>query len=89
VTSAGVFLAESTLSRQIAFNRLGGVFMNPGNLVSGNLQGAELAQELLKRLLFDFEQKTKKEVKEAAKTPGFGLQELISLILVTPDFCQY
>jgi uncharacterized protein (DUF1800 family) len=89
VTSAGVFLAESTLSRQIAFNRLGGVFMNPGNLVSGNLRGTELAQELLKRLLFDFEQRTKKEVKEASKTPGFGLQELVSLILSTPDFCLY
>jgi uncharacterized protein (DUF1800 family) len=89
VTSAGVFLAESKISRQIAFNRLGGVFMNPGNLVSGNLKGEELARKLLNRLLFVPEQKTKKEVKEAAQTPGFGLQELISLILATPDFCQF
>ena len=63
--------------------------MNPANLVSGNLRGVELANELLQRLLFLPEQKTKKEVKEASETPGFGLKELISLILATPDFCQY
>jgi hypothetical protein len=86
VTSAGSFLAEGTLSRGLAFGRLPGVRMDPSLLVDTDLYGNELADALCEHLLVHPEEHTRRVVRKAARTAGFGIPALTALILLTPDF---
>jgi uncharacterized protein (DUF1800 family) len=89
VLGTGVFLSESLLTRTMAFDRLRGVSMSPSKLNPDNLTGIDLADALMEGILVHFEHKTAEVVRKASLSYGFGPRELISLILVTPDFLLY
>ncbi len=89
VVSTGTFLQENSLMRRLVFNRVRGVQINSSGLVRGNPGGTELADKLLHRILLIYDRKSASAIREASLTPGFGTRELISLILVSPDFFQY
>jgi uncharacterized protein (DUF1800 family) len=89
VMSTGVFLSEGLLTRAMAFDRLKGVYLSPSKLYPDNLKGTDLADALLEHILVHYEPKTAEVVRRASLSYGFGPRELISLILVTPDFFLY
>ena len=87
--STGVFLTASLITRGMAFDRLRGVFFSPTKVHPENASGIELADALLERILVHSEPKTAEVVRKASQRREFGLRELVSLLLVTPDFFQY
>jgi uncharacterized protein (DUF1800 family) len=89
VLSTGVFLSESLLTRAMVLDMLRGVYLSPSKLHPENLTGPDLADALLKHILVHYESKTAEVVQRASLSFGFGARELISLILVTPDFFLY
>ncbi|MCP5053617.1 MAG: DUF1800 domain-containing protein [bacterium] len=89
VMSTGVFLNTGQLMRGLAFNRLGGVSFNALGLVRRNLSGEDLADALMERILVVTGNDTASTIRKAAKSREFGLENLVSLVLATPEFCLF
>jgi uncharacterized protein (DUF1800 family) len=89
VAGAGTFLSEGAFTRGLAYNRVPGISTDIEALVLPGLSGNRLADALLDRLLLLPADDTRRVVRKAARSPGFGIKALVSLILATPDFLLY
>jgi hypothetical protein len=89
VSSAGVFLSGGLFTRGLAFNRLRGLAVDLAGQVEPGLYGRRLADALLDRLLVLPDDHTRQVVRKAARTPGFGVREVVGLIFATPDFLSH